>query len=105
MYEWGIDIFFSGSQKAMMLPPGLNFIAASDRAWKVIEANSQPRVYLDLREYRQKLLADSTPFTPAVSLLFGLETVLNLFENEGLEAVYLRHAAKKEMMRAAMQAV
>src|SRR5690625_2592732 len=105
MDEWGIDIFVSGSQKAMMLPPGLNFIAASDRAWKVIEANKQPRFYLDLRKYRQNLVDNSTPFTPAVSLLFGLEQVLNLFERERLEAVYLRHDTMKEMMRAAMKAL
>src|SRR5699024_89400 len=105
MDEWGVDIFITGSQKAMMLPPGLTFAAVSERAWKVIENNKQERFYFDLQAYRKNLDNDSTPFTPAVSLLFGLDQALTLLEEEGLEEVYERHALMKEMTRAAMKAL
>ncbi|MEC5423820.1 alanine--glyoxylate aminotransferase family protein [Virgibacillus sp. C22-A2] len=105
MDEWDIDILVTGSQKAMMLPPGLAFIAVSERAWKVIENNTQPRFYLDLKKYRDNLDKDSTPFTPAVSLLFGLEQVLRLIEQEGLEQVYARHQLMMKMTRAAFNAL
>ncbi|MET3699030.1 aspartate aminotransferase-like enzyme [Bacillus oleivorans] len=105
MDEWGIDILVTGSQKAFMLPTGLAFVAASERAWKVIEENPQPRFYLDLRKYRDNLAKYTTPFTPALSLLFGLEQALNLLETEGLENVYKRHQLMMEMTREACQAL
>lgn len=105
MDEWGIDILVTGSQKALMLPPGFTFIAVSERAWKVIEENDQERFYLDLRKYRKSLADDSTPFTPGVSLLFGLDQALTLMEQEGLEEVYKRHEIMKEMTRAAIKAL
>ncbi|SDK22656.1 pyridoxal-phosphate-dependent aminotransferase family protein [Sediminibacillus albus] len=105
MDEWGIDVLVTGSQKAMMLPAGLTFIAASNRAWKVIEANQQSRFYLDLRKYRDNQLKDSTPFTPGLSLLFGLDQVLLLIEEEGLANVYARHRLMMEMTREAFRAL
>lgn len=105
MDAWGVDIFVTGSQKAMMLPPGLAFIAVSERAWTVIEQNDMPRFYLDLRNYRKSLADDSTPYTPALTLLFGLDQVLQLFEEEGLENIYRRHEVMKEMTRAAIRAL
>ena len=104
MDEWGIDVVVTGSQKAFMLPAGLTFIAVSERAWKVVEENEQTRFYLDLRKYRENLKKDTTPFTPAISLLFGLEKVLELLEKEGLENVYARHELMKNMTRAACKA-
>ena len=104
MDEWGIDIVVTGSQKAFMLPAGLAFIAASERAWKKIEANPQPRFYLDLKKHRDTIVKDTTPFTPALSILFGLQQVLNLFEEEGLETVYARHTLMMQMTRAAFKA-
>lgn len=105
MDAWGIDVMVTGSQKAFMLPAGLTFVAASERAWKVIEENEQPRFYLSLKKYRDNLLKDTTPFTPALSLLFGLEQVLALIEAEGLENVYSRHDLLKRMTRAAFKAI
>lgn len=105
MDDWGIDIVVSGSQKAMMLPTGLAFIAISKRAWEVIDNNKQARFYLDLRKYRDALLNNSTPFTPGLSLLLGLEESLNLLEEEGLETVYDRHKLMMNMTRTAMKAI
>lgn len=104
MDEWGIDVAVSGSQKAFMLPPGLAFVAAGSRAWTKIEANPQPRFYLDLRKYRDNIMDETTPFTPPVSLLFGLESALALMEKEGLAQVYARHRLMMQMTRAAFRA-
>ncbi|ELK46471.1 alanine--glyoxylate aminotransferase family protein [Halobacillus sp. ACCC02827] len=105
MDRYGIDIVVSGSQKALMLPPGLAFAAVGEAAWKVIHENPRPRFYLDLRSYKKQLDAGQTPFTPALSLLYGLEQVLNLLEEEGLENVYARHTLMKDMTRNACLAL
>ncbi|NLI69026.1 MAG: alanine--glyoxylate aminotransferase family protein [Bacilli bacterium] len=105
MDKWGVDVLVTGSQKAMMLPPGLTFIGVSKRAWETIDQNESRRFYFDLRKYRDNLAKDSTPFTPALSLLFGLEQALTLMEEEGLENVYARHTLMMEMTRAAIKAL
>ncbi|MFC7319877.1 pyridoxal-phosphate-dependent aminotransferase family protein [Halobacillus campisalis] len=101
----GIDLLISGSQKAMMLPAGLAFAAVSEQAWSVIHENTRPRFYLDLRTYKKSLDSGQTPFTPALSLLFGLQEVLSLIEEEGLDKVHERHQIMKEMTRAAFRAL
>ncbi|MCM3610155.1 alanine--glyoxylate aminotransferase family protein [Planococcus sp. MERTA32b] len=105
MDEWGLDIVVSGSQKAFMLPAGLAFIGVSERAWKKIETNPQPRFYLDLQKHRDNLLKDTTPYTPALSLHFGLQRALELMEEEGLENVYTRHELLMKMARSAFKAL
>ena len=105
MDKWGVDVLVTGSQKAMMLPPGLTFIGVSQRAWDVIDKNESRRFYFHLRKYRDNLAKDSTPFTPAVSLLFGLDQALTLMEEEGLENVYARHTLMMKMTRAAIKAL
>jgi aspartate aminotransferase-like enzyme len=105
MDDWGIDVLVTGSQKALMLPPGLTFVAVSEEAWKVINQNPLPRFYLNLSTYQHQLLQDSTPFTPALSLFFGLKQVLTLLEEEGLTEVFKRHELMKNMTRAACKAL
>lgn len=105
MDDWGIDIMVTGSQKAFMLPAGLMFIAASKRAWDVIHSNPNRGFYLDLTKYKNDLAKDTTPFTPALSILFGLDQALELMEKEGLEKVYGRHTLLKEMTRAAFHSL
>ncbi|TCT23314.1 aspartate aminotransferase-like enzyme [Melghiribacillus thermohalophilus] len=105
MDDWGVDIFVTGSQKALMLPAGLALIAVSERAWKKIESNPQHRFYLDLKKYKEKIEGNSTPFTPALSLLFGLRQVLELFEEEGLKQVFNRHKLMMNMTREAFRAL
>lgn len=103
--DWGIDIAVTGSQKAFMLPAGLAFVACSKRAWEKIETNTRPSFYFDLKKYRNNIQKNTTPFTPASSLLYGLEEVLNLFEREGLDNIYKRHLLMMNMTRAAMKAL
>lgn len=103
--NWGIDIAVTGSQKAFMLPAGLAFAACSKRAWERIETNTRPSFYFDLKKYRKNIEKNTTPFTPASSLLYGLEEVLNLFDQEGLDNIYKRHILMMNMTRAAMKAL
>lgn len=105
MEDWGIDIAVTGSQKAFMLPGGLAFAACSQRAWGRIESNERPSFYFNLKTYRQNMEQDTTPFTPASSLLFGLVETLELMEEEGLDQVYKRHDLMMKMTRAAMKAL
>lgn len=105
MDEWKVDIFVSGSQKAFMLPAGLSFIAMSERARKRSEANEQPRFYLDALKHKTYLEDNSTPYTPALSILMGLREVLKMHAEEGLEKVYKRHLLMRDMTRAALRAL
>ena len=104
MDEWGLDVLVTGSQKAMMLPPGLMFAAVSERAWKQIEANPDRGFYLDLVQYRESIRKNTTPFTPATSLLYGLDQALDLIEEEGIQEVAARHELMRDMTRAAFAA-
>jgi aspartate aminotransferase-like enzyme len=103
--EWGIDALVTGSQKALMLPPGLGFIALSDRAWERTKKARLPRFYFDLNLERKNQQKGSGAFTPAVSLIFGLRASLNMMEREGLARVYARHARMSRATRAAAVAL
>ena len=82
--DWSIDINVTGSQKALMMPPGLAFASVSDKAWKAIEANTAKRVfYFDLVKYRDKLKENDTPYTPANTLIRGLRVSLKKIRPTG----------------------
>jgi len=103
--EWGIDVLVTGSQKALMLPPGLGFIALSDRAWEKTKKAKLPRFYFDLNLERKNQQKGSGAFTPAVSLIFGVRASLDMIEREGLSRVYARHARMSRATRAAAVAL
>ncbi|WP_213423623.1 pyridoxal-phosphate-dependent aminotransferase family protein [Bhargavaea massiliensis] len=106
MDEWGIDILVTGSQKAMMLPPGLALLAVSDQAWKVIESNDSSAYYLNLLSYREWNEKGMTPNTPAVSLIMGLSAVCDLIDEEGgFSKTVERHEVMKNMVRKSMNAL
>ena len=105
MDEWGLDVVASGAQKGYMLPPGLSFVAMSARAWEAYERSDLPKFYLDLGPYRKTAAKDSNPFTPAVNLYFGLEAALDMMQNEGLEAIFARHARHRSAAQAGMKAI
>lgn len=105
MDAWHVDIMVTGSQKALMLPPGLALVAVNDRAWAVIEQQAQPRFYLDLSAYKKSLEQATTPYTPAVSLLFGLRESLAMLKEEGWENVFARHRRLMRMTRAGISAL
>ena len=105
MEAWGLDVVGSGSQKGYMMPPGLGFVAMSDRAWQAHERSDLPKFYFDLGKYRKSAKADSNPFTPAVNLYYALEAALEMMQKEGLEAIFARHARHRDAARAGMLAM
>lgn len=103
--EWGIDVLISGSQKGFMIPPGLAFLTANDRAWKVYEQCKFPSFYFDWAAYKKSTQANSTPFTPAVNLIVGLNTALKMIIDEGIDNVNARHKRHAMALRAALRAL
>lgn len=103
---WGIDVLVVGSQKALMGPPGLAFLAVSPAAWKQIESvPDRPAYYFDLLAYRQALAAGETPFTPAISLLVGLAECLRQIRAQGMDRRVARARLLARATRAAMEAL
>ncbi len=100
MDEWGLDAVVSASQKALMTPPGLAFAALSPRAWERSKEAALPRVYWDFAAARASLHKGQTPYTPAISLLFGLEQALEMILSEGLESRWEHHRVGGKAMRA-----
>jgi aspartate aminotransferase-like enzyme len=103
--EWNCDVVVSGSQKGLMLPPGLGFISASPKAWELIEIASSPRYYFDLRQARKAWKSTDTTFTPAITLIIALCEALKLMRQDGLQNIFLRHQKMAEAARSAMKAL
>ncbi|MEW6075671.1 MAG: alanine--glyoxylate aminotransferase family protein [Candidatus Omnitrophota bacterium] len=103
--EWGCDMVISGSQKGLMLPPGLGFISVSPKAFTRIECSKCPRYYFDLRAAKKALDKTDTPFTPAISLIIALNAALKMMRQDGLEAIFARHKKMADATRAAMKAL
>ncbi len=101
--DWGLDVVVSGSQKGWMVPPGLAFVSFSGRAWKANEIARMPRFYFDARKHLESQQKGQTPWTPAVSIYFGLDVALEKMQAEGLEAVYTRHQQVGEYTRAMLR--
>jgi len=103
--EWKLDIVASGSQKVYMIPPGLSFIAMSQKAWEASEKSNLPKFYLNLKSYRKSLLTNSNPYTPAVNLVFALDEALKMMREEGLDNIFQRHNKHKLAMSNAVKAL
>ncbi len=105
MDDWGVDVVVCGSQKGLMLPPGLGFISVSKKAWKLVEASQCPKYYFDLKDAKKALEKTDTPFTPAIGLVIALNEALKIMRQEGLENIFKRHHKLAEATRAAMVAL
>jgi aspartate aminotransferase-like enzyme len=103
--EWGLDIVASGSQKGYMIPPGLGFVTVSEKAWEAYATAKLPKFYLDLGPYRKNAAKNTTPFTPAINLIFAMQASLQMMRNEGLENIFTRHDRLKRATRAAIKAM
>lgn len=101
----GIDVLVTGSQKALMLPPGLAFITLSDKAWARADVAKSARYYFDLKKERKNQKLNQTSYTPAVSLIGGLYEALLMMQEEGLEAIFSRHKRLAEATRVGVQAL
>ncbi|HWP34021.1 MAG TPA: alanine--glyoxylate aminotransferase family protein [Thermodesulfobacteriota bacterium] len=102
---WGLDVVVAGSQKGLMLPPGLAFVSVSPKAWAFVERARLPRFYFDYRKEKKAIVANQTAWTPAVSLIVGLADALAQMRAEGLEAIFARHALFARATREAMVAL
>ena len=103
--EWGLDAVVAGSQKAMMLPPGLAFVAMSDKGWQRAAQTNLPRYYFDLPKIRSELVQDDHPYTLPTSLVVALREALACLRAEGLDHMFRRHQQLAEATRAGIKAL
>ena len=102
--EWGVDVTVSGSQKGLMLPPGLSFNAISEKAIKISRTSGMRRSYWDWEEQIEANRSGSFPYTPATNLLYGLKEAIKMLHEEGLDKVFKRHDRHAIATRLAVQA-
>ncbi len=102
---WNCDVVVSGSQKGLMLPPGLGFISVSPKAWKLVEESKCPKYYLSLKKAKKAWASADTPFTPAITLIIALCEALKMIKEDGLANVFARHKKMADATRAAMKAL
>ena len=105
MDRWGLDILVSGSQKALMLPPGLAFVALSDKAWTFVGKSTLPKYYFDFKKELKNAQKNQSAFTPGISLVVGLREALRMIKDEGLENVFKRHSLLARATREAAKAL
>ena len=103
--RWGVDVLVSGSQKGWMVPPGLAFVWLSEAAWEASERSTMPRFYFDLQRARSSLENQQTPWTPAISVFYGLDKAFESLRAEGLEGIYVRHHAVAQYTRDRVRAM
>jgi aspartate aminotransferase-like enzyme len=103
--EWHLDVVMTGSQKGLMLPPGLAALTVSPKAWRAYERSTLPKYYFDWMNYKKNIEKDTTPFTPAVSLVLGLNVALEMIRTEGLENTIARHTRLAEATRRGCEAL
>ncbi|MBI5117490.1 alanine--glyoxylate aminotransferase family protein [Candidatus Poribacteria bacterium] len=102
---WGVDIVVAGSQKALMLPPGLAFVSVSPKAQELMKKSTLPKFYLSFAKALKSLAKTDTPFTSSVSLIYGLKESLTLLKSEGVDNVVKRHARLAKTTREAARAL
>ncbi|HPU29494.1 MAG TPA: alanine--glyoxylate aminotransferase family protein [Syntrophorhabdaceae bacterium] len=105
MDEWGIDILVGGSQKALMLPPGLAFAGVSNKAWEFNKTSKIPKFYFNWQKELTNLQKNQTNFTPAISLIVGLRESLRMIKAEGLENIYKKFEILSYAIREAAKAL
>ncbi len=105
MDEWKVDVLVAGSQKSFMIPPGLAYIAFSDKAWDLVEKSTMPKFYFDARAAKKSIGKRTTPWTPAVTLIIQQKKALEIIKSMGLEKLFEHHRILGDATRKAVQAV
>lgn len=103
--DWGVDVCVSGSQKGLMLPPGLAFISVSKKAWEKQAISKSPKYYFDLKKAKKAWESTDTPFTPAISLVIALAAAIKIIRQDGLVNIFARHKKMADATRAAVKAL
>lgn len=105
MDEWNVDVFLSGSQKSFMIPPGLAYIAFSQKAWKLVETAKCPKFYFDAKKARKNFADKTTPWTPGISLVIQQKKALDIIIAMGLEKLFHHHRVLGDATRAGVKAL
>jgi len=103
--DWGLDFVATGSQKGWMVPPALAMVSVSPRAWEAHAQAKMPRYYFDITAAKNYLERGQTPWTPAVSVFFGLDLALEMMAQEGLENIFARHRRLGQFTRDGVKAL
>ena len=103
--NWGVDVVVAGSQKGLMLPPGLAFVSVSSKAWALMEKSTNPKYYFNLKEAKKAAEKTDTPFTPAIGIVIALNESIKLMKAAGLEKLFSHYARLAKGTRAAAQAL
>ncbi len=103
--EWGVDIAVGGSQKGLMIPPGLGFASVSGKAWKLAEESKSPKYYFSFAKAKKSLAKFDNPFTPAVTLIRAMRESLSMIREAGLENLLATYAKFARAIRAAAEAL
>ena len=103
MDEWGVDVVVSGSQKGVMLPPGLGFLVMDEKAWQLVEKSSSSGYYFNLKRYAKGY--PDNPWTPAVNMIYMLKESVKMIKEEGIENIWNRHRILAEATRSAVKAL
>jgi aspartate aminotransferase-like enzyme len=101
---WGLDVVITGSQKALMLPPGMAFVSVSEKAWQLADKAKNAAFYFNFRKERENQAKNQTAFTPAVSLIIGLQEVFRMMKAEGLENMFARQGRLAQATREGIKA-
>ena len=101
--EWKVDVAIGGSQKGLMLPPGLSFCAVSKKAWGLAKNSRLPKYYFDFSKYEKLIEKSDSPWTPAITLAIGLEKALSMVRREGVDNFIKRHVEDAAFLREAIK--
>ena len=102
---WGVDIAICGSQKGLMIPPGLAFCSVSQKAWKAVEESKLPKFYFNFKKYKKSYLDTDTPFTSAITLVIGLKKAVEIINKKGVDNVIAEHDNMAKAFREACKAI
>ena len=103
--KWKVDVVVTGSQKGLMIPPGLAFASVSEKAWKLVENAKLPKFYFDWKQARKSIATKETPYTPAISLIVALSESIKMIKDEGMENIWKRHQSLADATRAGVKAI
>ncbi len=105
MDEWGVNVLLTGSQKSLMIPPGLAFISFDDKAWKLVETSNLPKYYFDMKKAKKSIGKRTTPYTPAVSLVYQQLEALKIIKEQTIDGIIEHHRILGDATRAAVKAI
>ena len=102
---WGVDIAVCGSQKGLMIPPGLAFCSVSQKTWQAVETSKLPKFYFNFKKYKKAYIDTDTPYTSAITLVIGLKKAIEVINNKGIDNVIAEHRNQANAFREAVRTI